>query len=564
MVQFDDKNRNERVDALHKQEEERLIEMLSRQYGLPYRHITPQDIEIEAVSLLPERLAREAYAATFELPSKKTVSVGVFSPNNPKTVAALAFLQEAGLTPEVVMVSRASLEVVWERYREISLAKKSDVGVLDVTNDDISILMEGISTTEQIAQRINDLLAQKKSHNLSNVFEFILSGAFAVKSSDIHMEPQEESVRVRYRIDGVLQDVTLISHDLYRRISTRIKLLSGLKLNVKKDTQDGRFSIRFKDVNIEIRTSVLPEQYGESIVMRILDPESISVPLEELGINDRLLSILKKEIDKPTGMILTTGPTGAGKTTTLYAFLKKVLHPDIKIITIEDPIEYHIKNIVQTQVDADTNYTFLSGLRAALRQDPDIIMIGEIRDGETAKIAVNAALTGHLVLSTLHTNNAAGAVPRLIDIGINPKVLAAALNISMAQRLVRKLCPSCRVERPLTKGERVLFERPIENINVKHPELRVTVPEMIWSPSEKGCAACNGFGYRGRIGIYEAIMMDDAIEPLLDKNPSEKDIVEAASRQGILTMKEDGILKILSGLTSLEEVSRVIDIESET
>ena len=339
MIQFDDKEREQKIAALHKQEEERLIEMLSKKHGLPYIQISPQLVEIEAVPIIPEKMARGGHIATYQKPSKDEVAVVLFSPNNPKTIEVLEYIKKTGLTPIVSMASRESLETIWERYKEISLAKKSEAGVLDVTSDDISMLVEGVTNITQVSDKIKDVLKKKTSHQLSQIFELILSGAFAIKSSDVHMEPQEESVRIRYRIDGVLKDVCVVNHEMYRRISTRVKLLSGLKLNIKKNTQDGRFSIRLKNVEVEIRTSVLPGQYGESIVLRILDPESISVPLEDLGINKHLLSILNKEIKKPTGMILTTGPTGAGKTTTLYAFLRKVLHPDIKIITIEDRSE---------------------------------------------------------------------------------------------------------------------------------------------------------------------------------------------------------------------------------
>ena len=563
MVQFDDKECNKRVAALHKQEAERLIEMLSQKHGFPYVQISPQLIEIDAVSLIPEKMARNGHVATYQKLSKNEVAVIVFSPNNPKTLEVLEYIKTTGLTPVVSMASKESLNAVWERYKEISLAKKSEAGVLDVTSDDISVLMEGITTSAQVSEKIQELLRKKTSHQLSQMFEFILSGAFTVKSSDVHMEPQEENVRIRYRIDGVLQDVCTVDHEMYRRISTRIKLLSGLKLNVRKDTQDGRFSIRLKNVDVEIRTSVLPGQYGESIVLRVLDPESISVPLEDLGINEHLLTLLNKELSKPTGMILTTGPTGAGKTTTLYAFLRKVLHPDIKIITIEDPIEYHIDNVVQTQVNLNTNYTFLSGLRAALRQDPDIIMIGEIRDSETAKIAVNASLTGHLVLSSLHTNSAAGTMPRLIDLGINTKVLSASLNVSIAQRLVRQLCKYCKKQRQPTSQEISILERSIEGINIKQPNNPVSVPDQIWVAQEEGCEKCGGSGYSGRIGIYEAVLMDKEIEKLLDKEPSDKEIAETAVPQGILTLKEDGVVKVLKGITSLDELGRVIDIESD-
>jgi type IV pilus assembly protein PilB len=561
MITFDDESQNQRVSQLHKQEEERLVEMLSKKYDLPYLQITPEMIEIEAIPILDEQTARDAFVAVYAKPTKKDISVAIFSPNNQKTLDVINSLKEKGFTPNVSMTSRESLRIVWDRYKEISKARSADVGVLNVANDDISVLMAGISNTKQIREKIETLIKSKKTHQMSNLFEFVLAGAFSVKSSDIHMEAQDEGVRIRYRIDGVLQDIALIDHELYKRISTRIKLLSGLKLNVQKDTQDGRFSIRFKDLDVEIRTSILPGQYGESVVLRILDPESISVSLEGLGINEHLLEIIKNEITKPTGMILTTGPTGSGKTTTLYAFLKKVLQPDIKIITIEDPIEYHIKNIVQTQVNTATNYTFLSGLRAALRQDPDIIMVGEIRDGETAKIAINASLTGHLVLSTIHTNSAAGTIPRLVDLDINPKVLSAALSLIIAQRLVRKLCPYCKKEITPTEKESLIIKKTVGEIKIKLPGAIITMPEKILGANPDGCEKCNGLGYKGRVGIYEAVIMDKAIEDILDKNPSEQEIVKAALPQGILSMKEDGIIKVLEGITTIDELSGVIDLD---
>ena len=562
MVHFDETKQNKQLELLRKKEEERLIKMLSEKYNIPYIFITSHLIDIEALPFIEEEVARDARVAVFGKGSKKQLKVAVFSPHNEKTEAVLQTLQQKGFTVTTYMASKESLNTVWKRYKEISHAKQTDAGVLDVTNDDISVLMEGVTSTPIITEKINELLKAKSARKLSRIFELILSGAFAVKSSDVHMEPQEDTVRIRYRIDGVLQDICSLDPTLYRRISTRIKLLSGLKLNVVKDTQDGRFSVKFKNTDIEVRTSVLPGQYGESVVLRILDPESISVPLEDLGINAHLLNVLTKEISKPTGMILTTGPTGAGKTTTLYAFLKKTLQPNIKIITIEDPIEYHIKNIVQTQVSNKTNYTFLSGLRAALRQDPDIIMIGEIRDSETAKIAVNASLTGHLVFSSLHTNNAAGTISRLIDLEVNPKVLTTALNVSMAQRLVRKLCEHCKVPAELTAEEKVFFEKTIEKIHKKQPEEKLSLG-TVWKSSGVGCEHCNASGYKGRIGIYEAILMTSEMEDILIENPSEKELLQITEKQGILNMREDGVVKVLRGITSLEELARVVDIEKD-
>jgi type II secretory ATPase GspE/PulE/Tfp pilus assembly ATPase PilB-like protein len=337
-----------------------------------------------------------------------------------------------------------------------------------------------------------------------------------------------------------------------------LKLLSGLKLNVQGEAQDGRFSIKVQGAEIELRTSVLPGNYSETMVLRILNPKSIGVPLEELGLEPDLRARIEKEIAKPNGMILNTGPTGSGKTTTLYAFLRKVNSPGSKVITIEDPIEYHLAGVVQTQVDKK-NYTFAAGLRSALRQDPDIIMIGEIRDDEVAETAINAALTGHLVFSTLHTNDAAGTFPRLIDLGISEKVLSSAINVAMAQRLVRKLCSACRTSRATTPEEQKSIDAVLGGVVNK-----TLVPQQtnaVYDASPQGCVECHGRGYKGRIGIFEAVFMDRAIEAVLRNKPSEREVAEAAKPQGIPTLQQDGILKVLKGVTSLEELRRVIDID---
>jgi type II secretory ATPase GspE/PulE/Tfp pilus assembly ATPase PilB-like protein len=367
-------------------------------------------------------------------------------------------------------------------------------------------------------------------------------------------------LRLRYRLDGVLNNVCFFDQDSYHLLLSRVKLLSGMKLNVKAEAQDGRLTVKIKGKDIEIRVSILPGGYGESIVMRLLNPDSINVPLENLGMNEKMLEIVKHEIARPNGMLLTTGPTGSGKTTTLYAFLKKVHTPDIKIITIEDPIEYHLEGIVQTQTDVEKNYTFAAGLRAALRQDPDIIMVGEIRDGETAETAVNSALTGHLVFSTLHTNNAAGTFPRLIELGVNPKVMLSAVTLAMAQRLVRTLCSHCKKETMLDDTQKATLKKIVDSIFDKSYTTNVTV-EKHWIPV--GCDHCNGLGYKGRIGIYEAIQRDEAIEKVVNSNPSEREIKRASLAQGILDMRQDGVLKVLSGITSIEELERVVDLQED-
>ena len=414
-----------------------------------------------------------------------------------------------------------------------------------------------VSTLPDIKKMIEEVLELKRAYRISRILEIILAGGLSLKASDIHLEPEESKIRLRYRLDGVLTDVLFFDKETYDLLLSRIKLVSELKLNVREKAQDGRFSIKLSRIEIEIRTSLLPGPYGESVVLRILNPDAIGVEFEKLGIHPKLLELLNKEIKKPNGMILTTGPTGSGKTTTLYAFLKKVYTPDIKVITIENPIEYHLEGVVQTQTDPDKGYTFAEGLRSALRQDPDVIMVGEIRDGETATTAVNAALTGHLVLSTLHTNNAAGAFPRLLDLGVNSKVISSALNVSIAQRLVRVLCSECKKEKTPEGREKEIIDRISGGIT--DPSYLAGVQrEKIWAPV--GCPKCGFLGYKGRIGVFEAILIDSEIEKAVIENPSERDIRAAAEHQKMLTLPQDGVLKVFNGVTSLEELERVVDL----
>jgi type II secretory ATPase GspE/PulE/Tfp pilus assembly ATPase PilB-like protein len=336
-------------------------------------------------------------------------------------------------------------------------------------------------------------------------------------------------------------------------LNSRIKVLSGLKLNVSDRAQDGRFSVDMGGFEAEIRTSVIPGNYGESIVLRLLDPSAIQHSFTDMGIHPKLLKRLETEIRRPTGMLLTTGPTGSGKTTSLYAFLKEIHTPEIKIVTIEDPIEYHLPGIVQTQTNGD-DYTFASGLRSVLRQDPDVIMVGEIRDAEVAEVAVQSALTGHFVFSTLHTNNAAGAFPRLVDLGADPKTFASAITVAMGQRLIRTLNQETKVRRATTDEEKRIIERIFSSLTDE--SLRPYSIDEVWAANVQG----EDTGYKGRTGVHEAIFMDDALGEFLRSNPSSGDIEKEASRQGYLTMAQDGVLKALSGETSLEEVFKVVDV----
>lgn len=566
MVVFDEEKQKKRISEIHHREEEALVQQIAQRSGVTYIDLTSIGIDTDALKILTEAESRKREVALFKLVGKQ-LHVAARSPRRDDVLEIIEKLEHDGYQTTLYMVSTKSLEKAWDRYEDISLASTGRGSFLDISEDALKNIAEQIQTNADVKTMFDSASTEKVSHRISRLIEIIFGSGIALGASDIHIEPQEKEVRLRYRTDGVLHDVLFLDHDTYRMINSRIKLLSELKLTQTQDAQDGRFTINYEGKQIEIRTSIIPGGYGESIVMRILNPDGINVGLEQLGMEDKLLDILKHEIGKPNGLILTTGPTGSGKTTTLYSFLKYVYDPEIKILTIEDPIEYHLQGITQTQVDHEKGYDFLSGLRAALRQDPDIVMVGEIRDKETATIAVNAALTGHLVLSTLHTNNAAGAIPRLLDLGVNPGILAAALSASIAQRLVRRLCVHCKKERPATPEEdktmrAVLKMATDHKKNLGPYDLGLDKEVLsLWEPV--GCEKCGMVGYKGRVGVYEAILNDESIQQILEKHPSEREIKITSVTQGILSMKEDGVVKILTGATSLEEVQKVVDLEED-
>lgn len=564
MVQFDENDQAKRIKDLRENEEEDLTSTLAEsRYNIGYINLNSQPVDNDAIRLLTETEARQFDVGPYKLVGKK-LFLAVRSPLATGALAAQKLLQEHGFDVTMVMASEKSIQKVWSRYSDLSFATTSRSGGLDVSPDVLLSLSMRIKTladaVTEIQTAFNDSTSQ---HHLSRLLEIILGAAIGIGASDVHIEPMQDHVELRFRLDGVLHIVTTFPATTYKQLNTRIKLLSGMKLTIAMNPQDGRFSAFLGETEINFRSSMIPGAYGESIVMRILNPKSIHVDLAALGISPSMYDIFTREIKKPHGMVLLTGPTGSGKTTTLYAFLQKIFSPEIKIITIEDPIEYHLPGITQTQVDHKKGYTFLEGLRSALRQDPDVIMVGEIRDPETAKIAVESALTGHLVFSTLHTNNASGVIPRLIDLEVNPKILVSALSLSIAQRLARTLCPECKYERPITPEEKIKVDtiwnralahnKPITSFGVTN-----TV-STLWSG--KGCAHCNNTGYKGRIGVYEAIQMDESIEATISDTSTERDIKKVADTQGTLDMAEDGLVKILQGLTDFAEVESVVDLE---
>ncbi|MBI1999188.1 MAG: type II/IV secretion system protein [Parcubacteria group bacterium] len=557
MPSFDETKQEEKLAELRGEEAESLAKILSEKYNVPYIDLATVSIESDALRNVDEETARRALIAPFQITGKE-LHVATATPEKDETTRALEELRRGGFTLHLYLASKRGLERVWERYQEVARATATEAGVLDVSSEQVDAFTKRIKALSDVVAAIEEVLAGGEKYETTRVLEMLVAGALATEASDIHVEPEEKNVTVRYRLDGVLQELTALNEKVYTLLLSRIKLISGLKLNVKNDAQNGRFTIKIKDADVEVRTSTVPGAYGESVVLRILNPKTIAVPFEELGMEQELRTIVETEMRKPNGMILNTGPTGSGKTTTLYAILRKINAPGIKIITIEDPIEYHLPGITQTQVDPDAGYTFIQGMRSGLRQDPDVIMVGEIRDNDTADTAIHAALTGHLVLSTLHTNNAAGTIPRLIDLGVNPSLIGSALSVALAQRLLRRLCAACKKEDAPTAEERALIAAALPLLVQRDPSLDGT---RVWRAGS--CAECNNTGYKGRIGIFEAIRMDAKIEELARTNPSEREIKKAARSQGLLFMREDGILKVLRGVTSFDELRRVIDLSAE-
>jgi len=405
-----------------------------------------------------------------------------------------------------------------------------------------------VKISQQNIKNISDLrnkIESVSSKKATDLLEVILNGAVELEASDIHIEPQEQKARIRVRIDGILQDAALIDKEPHAALLSRIKLLARIKLNVESRPQNGRFSL-ISSSSIEIRASTLPTEKGESIVLRILNPKSL-VEIEALGLRKNLLELFRKEIERPNGMIIVTGPTGSGKTTALYSFLKRIQKPEIKIITIEDPVEYRLKGVSQTQIQKKKGYDFASGLKSIMRQDPDVILVGEIRDPETVKTALQAALTGHLVLTTLHTNDAAGTISRMISLGAKPSNIGPAINLAVAQRLVRKICKKCgKLKKPSAQElQKIKFALK-------------KVPKNIRILSARGCKYCNSTGYRGRIGIFEAFVIDDEMEKFILTSPSIAALRKMAIKRGMTTIRHDGFIKVLDGITTIDEVERVV------
>lgn len=547
-AQFEEEKQLQKIEELHKEEEEKFAQYTANKNHLPYANLFIATINPEALLLLDEKMAIESEVAIIQK-TDDSLSVAIRDPQNPNTKVALNQLQNK-YRIKLIVVSLRSLRKAWDFYK-IGV-KKEVKGTLEISPDTISAFEKEIKTINDIKEKF-----QTVHEDVVHILELTIGASLGLGASDIHFEPQEKETKLRYRVDGILQDIADLDKKIYKSILTRIKLISGLKINVSEIPQDGRFTIRLGGLEVEVRVSILPGAYGEDIVMRILHPKAISVPLEELGFQKFHYEIIAKEINRPNGIILVTGPTGSGKTTTLYAFLKKLNSPEVKIITIEDPVEYHVEGLAQTQVNPEKGLTFASELRSILRQDPDIILLGEMRDTETVEVAIHAALTGHLVFSTLHTNDAIASIPRLIDMDTNPSILASAINMVLAQRLVRKICAKCSKKRKITESELILLKDGLSDLPKEY--LTSKIDENIELSEPVGCPACNNTGYKGRIGIFEIFLLDDEIKNYIATTESVTlyELKKLADKKGMIFMKQEGFLKALKGITTIEEVVSV-------
>jgi type II secretory ATPase GspE/PulE/Tfp pilus assembly ATPase PilB-like protein len=528
---------------LDRKYEEEETQRKAKESNIAYMNLYGFPVDARILDLLPRELA-ESYEAVVFYKEGKRVKLGLTAMGDFEK-PAIKHLTDQGLIIEKFLISQSSFKHFFAHYNLLKQVSHGEA-VISLNTSDTRFNLESL---KNLGEKIAEISA-------TEAIEYLLGTAFKINASDIHLEPEKTELKIRLRIDGVLQDVATVNIKAHHPLVSRIKILSKLKLNITTTPQDGSFSLNLDNSPADIRVSVLPSTFGESIVMRLLRQDQGALKFDELGIMGLAREQILKEMQKPNGMILTTGPTGSGKTTTLYAILNKLNEPGVKIITLEDPVEYKIEGITQTPIDSRAGMTFASALRAVLRQDPDIVMIGEMRDLETAETASQAALTGHIVLSTLHTNDAPGALPRLIDLGVKPFVLAPAINAIIAQRLVRKICPDCKQEYKLQDNLQSRVEMILKAIPKNS---KAEVPKQMKFYHSIGCDKCHGLGYRGRLGVYEVFTINDEIEKLIIKGGTTSEIKKQAIQDGMLTMAQDGILKALQGITDIEEVFRVTE-----
>ena len=534
------------IANLNQEAKEKDIQEKAKRMGYPYVNLLHFAVNADLRNFIPQEKSAKAKAAAF-FKSGKKVRLAVLNPDLPATKALITELKIKGYDVSVIICSPESLQNAQKIYFTEQKEVHGEAIENVVTEEEV-----GSAATElESLERLHEEIEKSASDQALNA---ISVGAYKTRSSDIHFQPQEKDVLVRFRIDGVLRQVFTLKKETYEGLIKQIKYLTHLKLNITNVPQDGQYSFLINERKINVRVSILPSHYGETIVMRLLDSNRTFEAFEKLGYEGEALNYVLESLKLPHGMILVTGPTGSGKTTTMYSMLQSIDTKAKKIITLEDPIEYDLAGITQSQVNHDAEYDFATGLRAILRQDPDIIMVGEIRDLETAETAAQASLTGHLVISTLHTNSALESISRLVNMGVKNFILAPALDLIIAQRLVRRLC-ECAEEKPVTETEKIQIETALASVakkGIEAPAAPVTLKHA------KGCDQCGQLGYKGQVAITEVLRFDQKLRDLLlEGKPMSEIHAYINENLKMLTLQEDGILKVLKGLTTLEEVFRV-------
>ncbi len=530
--------------------EEFLFGLKSESLKIPLKKVYADDVSLKVLELIPEDSAK--YYRMIPVARRENIlEIGMVYPEDMKAREALEFLaRQQKLTYQIFLITFSDFRNLLKKYRTLKGEVSRALEELETE------LKEEKIETEEVP--VSDFEKMAEEAPISKVVAVLLRHAVDGNASDIHIEPVKDKVRVRFRLDGILHSSIFLPLKILPAVVSRIKILSNLKIDETRVPQDGRFSTRVSNKDIDFRVSTFPTVLGEKVALRILDPEKALVDIKELGVNDRNFKKIEKAIKKPYGMILISGPTGSGKTTTLYSLLRILNKEGVNMMTLEDPVEYFIEGINQSQVKPEIGYSFASGLRFTVRQDPDIIMVGEIRDEETASLSVHATLTGHLFFSTIHTSNALGVIPRMIDLGVRPFLIPPTLSIAIAQRLVRVLCQDCKKKVKPTKEAKDIIDKELEKLPALVKE------EMVISDSYSvyeavGCKKCNKTGYSGRAGVFEILEMTDQLAEIVLKDASEASIGEEAKRQGMITMMQDGVLKVLEGLTTIEEVLEIAE-----
>ena len=543
-----EKARAKKLSSLLHRGEEHEIKRAAIRLGLTYADLRKSFIQHDSLNLVTEEESRRANLIIIKKDGN-SLSIGVVDPENDETKQLLVRLKAQGFKTVIFLISGSSFAKAVKEYKKVPAPsrKKETTGQISVDGESGAL---GVKSLKDLTAKLSNL----KTEDASDLLELLLVGALKLNASDIHIEPEENTVKIRVRVDGLLRIVGDISQGKYRLLLSRIKLLSNVNLNVTDKPQDGRFTIKMPTFEAEVRTSILPGAFGEYVVLRVLNPKSLKLEVKDLGLRESIWQQIKKEIEKPNGIVLVTGPTGSGKTTTLYAFVKYRLSPEVKIMTLEDPIEYHLSGVSQSRIEPEKGFTFAEGIRSALRQDPDIILVGEIRDEETAQTTLNAALTGHLVLSTLHTNDAPGAIPRFLDLNAKPKIVSSALNSIVAQRLVRRLCKNCKKPAEISDD---VFKTIKDGLAGDNKLAGSLVKKNIKLFKAQGCAECSETGYKGRIGIFEVLPIDENVERVITLSPSHAEVLKAAQESGFLSMYHDGLLRVIEGITTIEEIAKV-------